>query len=93
MATSPDKLQACKWELEADMERFIQAAEVYCLPLHQIMEELIWTQNLTIMYEWTTYNMLILPPSFPCKDVPFISNSRDFSRCSISGQDLEDYEA
>ena len=28
IASGPDKLQACKWEVEADMERFIQAAEV-----------------------------------------------------------------
>lgn len=48
IASDPDKLQACKWEVEADMERFIQAAE-----------------NIAGPYVWTTYNMLVLPPSFP----------------------------
>lgn len=28
VASSPDHLQACKWEVEEDMERFVQAAEV-----------------------------------------------------------------
>ena len=28
MSKLKDKLEACKWEVEADMERFIQAAEV-----------------------------------------------------------------
>lgn len=30
VATSPDKLEECKWELEADTERFIKTIEV-CL--------------------------------------------------------------
>lgn len=30
VATSPDKLQECQWELEADTERFIDTIEV-CL--------------------------------------------------------------
>lgn len=28
VATSPDKLEECKWELEADTEKFINAIEV-----------------------------------------------------------------
>lgn len=28
VATSPDKLQECQWELEADTEKFINAIEV-----------------------------------------------------------------
>ena len=28
VATSPDKLDECKWELEADTEKFILAIEV-----------------------------------------------------------------
>lgn len=31
MATSPDKVQECQWELEADTEKFIGAIEV-CEP-------------------------------------------------------------
>lgn len=30
VATSPDKLEECRWELEADTEKFINAIEV-CL--------------------------------------------------------------
>lgn len=29
VATSPDKLDECKWELEADTEKFIKTIEVY----------------------------------------------------------------
>ena len=29
VATGPEELEAAKWELEADTERFIQAAEVH----------------------------------------------------------------
>lgn len=32
VATSPDKVQECQWELEADTEKFIGAIEV-CEPL------------------------------------------------------------
>lgn len=28
--TGPDQLKACKWELEADTEKFIQTIEVRC---------------------------------------------------------------
>ena len=28
IATGPEEIQECKWELELDMENFIQAAEV-----------------------------------------------------------------
>lgn len=50
VATSPDGLAAAKWELEEDMERFIVTAE-------KILQ--------TVPYAWGTYNVLILPPSFP----------------------------
>ena len=46
--TGPEQLQECKWELEEDMENFMQAAEKLVYP-----------------YPWTTYNVLILPASFP----------------------------
>jgi leukotriene-A4 hydrolase len=46
--TEPSKLDACKYEFEADTENFIQAAEKIVFP-----------------YEWKTYNVLVLPPSFP----------------------------
>ncbi|KAL8732032.1 MAG: hypothetical protein Q9166_002984 [cf. Caloplaca sp. 2 TL-2023] len=48
VATGPEELEASKWELENDTERFIQVAE-----------------SLVYAYTWTTYNVLILPPSFP----------------------------
>ncbi|KZF21561.1 leukotriene A-4 hydrolase [Xylona heveae TC161] len=48
VCTGPEELQASKWELEDDTERFIQAAEKIVYP-----------------YAWTTYNVLVLPPSFP----------------------------
>lgn len=48
VATGPEELSDAKWELEADMERFIESAEKMVLP-----------------YQWTQYNVLVLPPSFP----------------------------
>ncbi|KAL9122610.1 MAG: hypothetical protein Q9187_000842 [Circinaria calcarea] len=48
VATGPEEIEAAKWELEADTERFIQVAEKIVYP-----------------YAWTTYNVLVLPPSFP----------------------------
>lgn len=50
VATGPDELAAAKWELEKDMERFIVTAE-------KILQ--------TVKYAWGTYNVLVLPPSFP----------------------------
>lgn len=46
--TGPGELESCKWELEHDMEKFLEAAEKIVFP-----------------YEWTTYNVLVLPASFP----------------------------
>lgn len=46
--TGPEEIQSCKWELEHDMEKFLEAAEKIVFP-----------------YEWTTYNVLVLPSSFP----------------------------
>ena len=48
VSTGPEELAAAKWELEADVERFIQTAE-----------------KIVYDYAWTTYNVLILPSSFP----------------------------
>jgi leukotriene-A4 hydrolase len=48
VVTGPEELADAKWELENDMESFIQAAEGVVFP-----------------YEWTQYNVLVLPPSFP----------------------------
>ncbi|KAI9734290.1 MAG: hypothetical protein M1834_002394 [Cirrosporium novae-zelandiae] len=48
VATGPEELLESKWELERDMETFMEAAEKIVTP-----------------YAWTTYNALILPPSFP----------------------------
>ncbi|KAF1813311.1 leukotriene A-4 hydrolase [Eremomyces bilateralis CBS 781.70] len=48
VVTGPEELQGCKWELEEDMEKFMEAAEGIVYP-----------------YAWTTYNVLVLPPSFP----------------------------
>lgn len=50
VATGPEELQAAKWELEKDVERFIQTAEGLIK---------------TVPYAWTTYNVLVLPASFP----------------------------
>jgi leukotriene-A4 hydrolase len=33
LATGPEELESAKWELEADTERFIQAAEVLSMPV------------------------------------------------------------
>ena len=46
--TGPNELTAAKWEFEADIEGYIEAAEKIVYP-----------------YAWTTYNVLVLPPSFP----------------------------
>ncbi|KAB2580102.1 Leukotriene a-4 hydrolase hydrolase [Lasiodiplodia theobromae] len=46
--TSSDALTACQWELEGDMEKFLEAAE-----------------KIVYDYAWTTYNVLVLPNSFP----------------------------
>ena len=50
VATGPDELAAAKWEMEDDMERFIVIAE-------KILGG--------VPYAWGTYNVLVLPPSFP----------------------------
>lgn len=46
--TSSDALTDCQWELEGDMEKFLEAAE-----------------KIVYDYAWTTYNVLVLPNSFP----------------------------
>ncbi|KAK7509586.1 putative leukotriene A-4 hydrolase like protein [Phyllosticta citriasiana] len=46
--TGPEELGGCKWELENDMEKFLEAAE-----------------KIVYEYAWTTYNVLVLPGSFP----------------------------
>lgn len=46
--TGPDELAACKWELEKDMENFLEVAE-----------------KIVFDYQWGTYNVLVLPSSFP----------------------------
>jgi leukotriene-A4 hydrolase len=46
--TGPNELTDCQWELEDDMEKFMDAAESIVYP-----------------YAWGTYNVLVLPPSFP----------------------------
>ncbi|KAF1982649.1 leukotriene A-4 hydrolase [Aulographum hederae CBS 113979] len=48
VVTGPEELEGCKWELEDDMEKFLEAAEGIVYP-----------------YAWTTYNVLVLPNSFP----------------------------
>jgi leukotriene-A4 hydrolase len=48
--TGPEELVGCKWELEDDMERFLEVGEKIVYP-----------------YAWGTYNVLVLPASFPCK--------------------------
>lgn len=48
VSTGPEELSAAKWELENDMEKFLEAAE-----------------KLVFAYQWTQYNVLVLPPSFP----------------------------
>lgn len=34
VATSPDELKGCKWELEADTEKFIETIEVFLVTPH-----------------------------------------------------------
>lgn len=46
--TGPLELEAAKWELEGDTERFIEVIDKLVFP-----------------YVWGTYNVLVLPPSFP----------------------------
>lgn len=46
--TGPEELSDCKWEFEADTEKYIEHAEKLVYP-----------------YAWGTYNVLVLPPSFP----------------------------
>ncbi|RFU32301.1 hypothetical protein B7463_g4019, partial [Scytalidium lignicola] len=48
VVTGLEELRDSKWELEHDMEKFIQ-----------VLEKLIYP------YQWTQYNVLVLPPSFP----------------------------
>ncbi|KAE9976386.1 hypothetical protein EG328_002655 [Venturia inaequalis] len=48
VCTGPEELVGCKWELEEDMEKFMEAAEKIVYP-----------------YAWGTYNVLVLPASFP----------------------------
>lgn len=48
VCTGPEELLGSKWELEGDMEKFMEAAEAIVTP-----------------YAWGTYNVLVLPPSFP----------------------------
>ncbi|KAF2275621.1 leukotriene A-4 hydrol [Westerdykella ornata] len=47
--TGPQELLECQWELDGEIEPFIQAIESVVAP----------------KYQWTQYNCLILPPSFP----------------------------
>ncbi|KAI1980235.1 Leucyl aminopeptidase yscIV [Ophidiomyces ophidiicola] len=53
VATSPDHLKECQWELEADVEKFLDAIG------------LIRFKDIVFPYVWGEYNVLILPPSFP----------------------------
>lgn len=48
VVTGPEELVGCQWELEDDMEKFMEAAEKIVYP-----------------YAWGTYNVLVLPASFP----------------------------
>lgn len=48
VVTGPEELVECKWELEEDMEKFMDVAESIVYP-----------------YAWGTYNVLVLPASFP----------------------------
>ncbi|OAL48063.1 leukotriene A-4 hydrolase [Pyrenochaeta sp. DS3sAY3a] len=47
--TGPEELLACQQELEGEIEPFMKALESIVAP----------------SYQWTQYNVLILPPSFP----------------------------
>ncbi|KAH8911027.1 hypothetical protein BR93DRAFT_874536 [Coniochaeta sp. PMI_546] len=49
VASGPNELEACKWEFEEDMDRFMEAAESIT----------------GVPYQWGEYNVLVLPPSFP----------------------------
>lgn len=46
--SGPDEIAGCQWELEDDMEKFLEAAE-----------------SIIFQYQWGTYNVLVLPASFP----------------------------
>ena len=46
--SGPDEIDGCQWELEGDMEKFLEAAE-----------------SIVFKYQWKTYNVLVLPSSFP----------------------------
>lgn len=67
VATSPDELEGCKWELEADTEKFIDTIEVCLLIPHKELKYLLifLDQKIVYNYAWGEYNVLILPPSFP----------------------------
>ena len=67
VATGPEELSAAKWELEEDMERFIEAAEVIQPERPSNSSVLNGSQRIVEgnPYAWTTYNVLFLPPSFP----------------------------
>lgn len=65
VATGAEELRACQWEVEADTERFIQTAEVRQLYLLLLLKANPG-QSIVCPYSWTTYNILVLPPSFPC---------------------------
>lgn len=65
VATSADQLEECKWELEADTEKFINAIEVCLLKLNSVEQLLTTAQKIVYNYAWGEYNVLILPPSFP----------------------------
>ena len=65
VATSAEELRVCQWEVEEDTERFIQTAEVRQLYLLLFIKANA-SQRIVCPYSWTTYNILVLPPSFPC---------------------------
>jgi leukotriene-A4 hydrolase len=47
--TGPEELLDCQWELEGEVEPYMDA-------IHSVVN---------VPYQWTQYNCLILPPSFP----------------------------
>ncbi|KAL9130480.1 MAG: hypothetical protein Q9217_001352 [Psora testacea] len=58
VATSPEALQAAKWEFQETTERYIETLE-----------------NIVYPYQWTEYNLLVLPPSFPyggMENIPWV---------------------
>ena len=69
VATGPEEIGDAKWELEEDTERFIQVAEVEMPTLltSGVTNDRCLTQKIlqTVPYAWTSYNVLVLPPSFP----------------------------